>query len=535
MSAATENKPVISKSQRFSQILSVLHKYKVTQGITPVKLRMILEDLGPTYVKLGQIMSSRNDLLPLEYCQELQKLRSNVQPMSFETVSSVLEEAYACPLDEVFLSIDPVPIGSASMAQVHQAVLKDGQDVVVKVQRPHIAQQMEVDVEMLRKAARLIKLDKALSSIVEPDVMIDEFWEAAKEELDFTIEADNAIRFGEMYKDWKYIQVPKIYKKLSRKDVLVMEDMQGVAIDNYQALASEGYSRHEIAGKLAYNYIDQVVNKGFFHADPHSGNLRIQDGWIVWLDFGMMGSLSKRDAEVINEAMQAVIDKDITRLTDSVLSIGIPTREIDYTGFSSTLEEFMNRYLSSSLENIDVAEVLQETLRICHDYGIRLPRGITMLGRSMLTFEGTMVDLDPSVNVLMILAQQKTDITDINWTDAFEKFGHDLYSTLRHTMNIPAETDNVLRLMRKGQMKVNLKLLDLEGVMPDINLMVDRVIVCILIAALLMGSSIVCTTELKPMVMDIPLLGLAGFLISFLLSIWLFFKMLIRRKGDSLF
>lgn len=533
--AQNTNKPEISKTRRFKQIVSVLNKYKVYKGLTPVKLRMILEDLGPTYVKLGQIMSSRSDILPLKYTTELQKLRSNVQPMAFETVREVLEESYGKKLEELFVSIDPVPIGSASMAQVHQAVTRDGQDVVIKVQRPHIYEQMEVDVEMLRKAAKMIKLDKELSSIVDPDTMIDEFWQSARQELDFEHEASNAIRFGENYTGWEFIKVPKVYKDISTKNVLVMEDIHGTDIDEYEALAEQGYSRSEIAQKLAYNYIDQVVEKGFFHADPHSGNLRIQDGKIVWMDFGMMGSLSERDTLLMREALQAVAGNDITKLTDAILSIGEPTREVDYSGFSSTLENFMNRYLSMSLDNIDIAKMAEEMIRICHDYGIKLPASITMLARSLLTVEGTMKDLDPEVNVFNIVAKQQTTLSDVDWNKEFEKLAKNLYGALSHSLSIPAEADNVLKLLRKGQMKVNLRLLDLEGIMPDVNRMVDRVIICILIAALLMGSSIVCTTKLKPMVLDIPLLGLVGFLISFVMSIWLFIKMLVRRKGDRIF
>lgn len=529
------SEPVISKSKRFNQILSVLNKYEAFKGLDPVKLRMILEDLGPTYVKLGQIMSSRSDLIPEKYTKELQKLRSNVQPMDFETVKAIIEESYGKKADEVFAYIDPVPAGSASMAQVHRAGTFDGHDVVIKVQRPHIYEQMEVDVDMLRKAAKLIKLDKALSSIVDPDTMIDEFWDAAKEELDFTNEANNAKKFEENYKDWNFIRIPKIYDDLTKKNVLVMEDIHGVEIDNYPELAEEGYSRSEIAQKLAANYIDQVVNEGFFHADPHSGNIRIQDGDIVWLDFGMMGSLSQRDAALMKEALNAVVKNDITMLTDAILNIGIPTREIDYTGFSSTLDGFMQRYLNMSLDDIDIADMIQEVIKICRDYGIKLPRGITMLARSLLTIEGTMVDLDPTVNILTIVAKQQTSITDIEWDKELENWARDLYTAASHSMQIPAETDNVLRMIRKGQFKANLKLMDLEGVIPEINRMVDRVIVCILIAALLMGSSIVCTTKLKPMILDIPLLGLVGFLISFILSIWLFIKMLFRRRKDSLF
>lgn len=526
-------KELTSRPKRFGQILSVLNKYQVTKRLTPQKLRLILEDLGPTYVKLGQIMSSRNDMLPKEYITELQKLRSDVEPMDYETVRQIIVNTYGKPPEELFAKFWAKPLGSASMAQVHQAQTWDGENVVVKIQRPNIYEQMEVDIDMMRKAAKLVNLSSVISSVVDIDSALDEFWNTAKQELDFTQEAKNATRFRENYKDWKYIGAPKIHDQFTRRDVLVMDDIQGCEIDDYAQLEKEGYSREEIARKLAYNYIDQVINKGFFHADPHAGNIKIDDGKIDWIDFGMMGDLSKRDSALMKEALHAVAEGNTTKLTDAILAIGIPTKEVDYTGFYSALDQFMQRYLNKSLENIEMTEMVQEMVDICHTYGIMLPRGIATLARSLVTMEGTMKDLDPGINIISIIASQQTSISDIDWEQTLQSFLKKLYRSASASLDLPVQTNDVLSLIRKGQLKTNLKVLDLEQIMPDLNKMVDRIVVCVLIAALLMGSSIICTTELKPKFLDIPLLGFVGFFISFCLSIWLFVKMLFRRRGKN--
>lgn len=526
---------IISRSKRLRQILSVLHKYDALKGMTPVKLRMILEDLGPTYVKLGQIMSSRTDILSQEYCKELEKLRSNVQPMDEATVRQVLMDTYHKTPEELFASFDVKPIGAASMAQVHRARTKDGHDVVVKIQRPHIYEQMQVDVEMLRQIAKLTNLNQTISSIVDLDSMIDEFWNTAKQEMDFTQEARNATKFRDNYLDCEFILVPKIYPEFTRKHAIVMDDIRGVEIDDYSALNEQGYSRAEIASKLAYNYIDQVADKSFFHADPHSGNIRIWDGRIGWLDFGMMGEITQSDSQMIRQALNAIVANDHVRLTDAILAIGIHTREVDYVAFSNQLEDFMQKYLTSNLEDIDVEAIVEDMIHICHSNGIKLPSNITMLLRSLVTIEGTMMDLDPSVNILTIVKEQSQTITG----ETIEKEAKSYLTRLSQSLNlgadIPMETADLLRLMRKGQFRANLKLTDLDSTIPAVDKMVDRIVVCVLIAALLMGSSIICTTNLKPKFLEIPLLGLAGFFISFCLSLWLFYKMLFRGKDNSIF
>lgn len=536
-STSSKKSKKMSSNARFGQILKVLTKYHALQSMTPQKLRMILEDLGPTYVKFGQIMSSRQDLLPPAYTHELEKLRSKVNPMPYEMVREEIIKAYGQAPEEIFASFSKTPLGSASMAQVHEATTKDGQKVVVKVQRPGLYEQMKVDVDMMQKGAKLLSKNKTISSLVDLPELIDEFWTTSKEEMDFRHEAANANRFGKQMEGLNYIKVPKIFNEFTRPNILVMEDIGGIQIDDYPHLDQEGYSREEIAMRLGLNFLDQIIEDGFFHADPHSGNLKVDDGRIAWIDFGMMGEITKSEANSIGSILKALAARDVSGIADGVLEIGIPPTNLDYIGFCNALENYLNRYLSQSFDDLDLGVMAEEAIEICHEYKIKLPKGIAMLGRSLVTIQGTLKDLNPQVNMLSYISKEKTSFDQIDWNQEIESSLRQMYADYKALLNLPLRADRILGLLQKGQLRVGISVSDLEQtILPSLNQTIDRVVVVILIAALLVGSSIVCTTHMKPTFLDIPLLGFAGFFVSFCLSLWLFYKMLFRpKKGDQLF
>ncbi len=233
--------------QRLREIMAILAKYDIVKGITPVKLRLIIEDLGPTFVKLGQVLSMRQDILPAEYCHELTKLRTEVRPMDFEEVVTVIEEEYGKPLNEIFTFLDRTPLGSASIAQVHQAELKDGSSVVVKVQRPGIKDTMARDIALLERAATLLKIAGGTGNAIDFKMVLDEMWFTAQQEMDFLIEAHNADEFYELNKDIVYVTSPIIYHKHTTSKVLVMEYIAGEEIDQTDRLKELGYDLDEIA------------------------------------------------------------------------------------------------------------------------------------------------------------------------------------------------------------------------------------------------------------------------------------------------
>lgn len=524
-----------SQLRRLGQILRILKKHKVTRGMDPVKFRQILEDLGPTYVKIGQIMATRQDIFSQRYCSELEKLRSDVKPMPFETVKEVLTEAYGPNLDKVFTRIDETPLGSASIAQVHKAWLKDGPMVVVKVQRPGIYQEMEEDIRLLRKASGILKLSDVFSSVVDVNVVLDEFWTSAQQEMDFTNEAQNAMRFRRDYEDCAWLSAPVVYEDLTSRKVMVMEYISGCEIDDDARLDAEGYDRHEIAMRLGTNYITQITEFGFFHADPHSGNIRVRDGQIVYIDFGMMGTLTDRDRRLMKQAIKALAVRDTLKLTDTILTLGVVKRPPDYANLTQSIEEYVSIYCENSLEDIDLPAMVQDLFTICHEYGIALPKGISMLARSLVTFEGTIEVLDPSTNAMKIISTQKASLLSSDWGRDLQHVLTRLQADADHMLNMPVQLSDILSMVRRGQLKVNLDLQGADSTIANFDRMINRIIVCLLIVALLMSSSIICTTKMKPEFLGIPLLGFAGFFIAFCMSMWLFVKMLFLHQKNKPF
>lgn len=529
----TESSP--SQLRRLGQILRILKNHKVTRGMDPVKFREILEDLGPTYVKIGQIMATRQDIFSRRYCRELEKLRSDVKPMSFDTVRAVLTEAYGPDLNQVFERIDEIPLGSASIAQVHKAWLKDGTMVVIKVQRPGIYQEMEEDILLLRKASGILKLSDVFSSVVDVNVVLDEFWASAQQEMDFTNEARNAIRFRNEYQDCAWLDAPRVHEDLTSRKVMVMEYISGCEIDDDARLDREGYDRHEIADRLGVNYLTQITEHGFFHADPHSGNIRVRDGQIVYIDFGMMGTLTDRDRRLMKQAIKALAMRDTMKLTDTILTLGVVRRTPDYASLTQRIEEYVNLYCESSLEDIDLPAMVQDLFTICHEYGIALPKGISMLARSLMTFEGTIEVLDPSTNVMQIISRQKSSLLAGDWGRELQHVLSRLLADAGRLLEMPVQLSDILSMVRRGQLKVNLDLQGADSTIANFDRMINRIIVCLLIVALLMSSSIICTTKMKPEFLGIPLLGFAGFFIAFCMSLWLFVKMLFLHQKNKPF
>lgn len=529
----TQSSP--SQLRRLGQILRILKNHKVTRGIDPVKFREILEDLGPTYVKIGQIMATRQDIFSRRYCRELEKLRSDVKPMSFDTVRAVLTEAYGPDLNQVFERIDEIPLGSASIAQVHKAWLKDGTMVVIKVQRPGIYQEMEEDIRLLRKASGILKLSDVFSSVVDVNVVLDEFWASAQQEMDFTNEARNAIRFRNEYQDCAWLDAPRVHEDLTSRKVMVMEYISGCEIDDDARLDREGYDRHEIADRLGVNYLTQITEHGFFHADPHSGNIRVRDGQIVYIDFGMMGTLTDRDRRLMKQAIKALAMRDTMKLTDTILTLGVVRRTPDYASLTQRIEEYVNLYCESSLEDIDLPAMVQDLFTICHEYGIALPKGISMLARSLMTFEGTIEVLDPSTNVMQIISRQKSSLLAGDWGRELQHVLSRLLADAGRLLEMPVQLSDILSMVRRGQLKVNLDLQGADSTIANFDRMINRIIVCLLIVALLMSSSIICTTKMKPEFLGIPLLGFAGFFIAFCMSLWLFVKMLFLHQKNKPF
>lgn len=520
---------------RFIEILSILKKHKIQKGMDPVKFREILEDLGPTFVKIGQIMSTRQDMFSQRYTVELEKLRSSVKPMPFEEVESVLVQAFGDNWRSIFVNFDTTPLGSASIAQVHRATLNTGQEVVVKVQRPNIYETMKRDIRLVRKAAKFLNLSDIISSVVDLDMVLDEFWATSQEEMDFTIEARFAKRFKETYKDDKTVDAPLIYDEYTSKYVLVMEYVDGLDVNQLDLLESHGYDPSKIAHDLACNYISQIIENGFFHADPHSGNIRVRDDKIVWIDFGMMGTLNVHEREIMKKAVRGIALRDTMTVVDSILALEKPKQEIDYTKFTGEMEQFMATYLDMPFGEIDVAQMLQDVFSICHAYRIQLPKGVSMLARSLTVMEATLLHLDPSTNILEIATSHKATMEQLHLHTQVKKVIRRSFESYNRILDVPVQTSDLLKLVQRGQVKMNLNLMGSDQPIAKLDRMVNRMIICILISAILLGSSLLCLTNMSPKILGIPAIGFVGFMLALLMGLWLFIKMLVLHRHNKMF
>ena len=392
-----------SNGTRLREIISVIHKHQIARGVTPEKLRLILEDLGPTYIKLGQIMSMRSDIFPKKICDEFMRLRSEVTPMPFSEVREVIEHAYGMKLEDVFEEIQETPIGSASIAQVHKAKLKSGETVVVKVQRKGIYETMSRDIAFLHRAVKLMPPIN-MAGLVDMNQVLDEMWVVAQDEMNFLAEAANMEEFARLNKNVAFVTSPMLYREYTTTQVLVMEYIDGIGVDEKEKLLEAGYDLDEIGSKMADNYVKQIMEDGFFHADPHPGNMRIRDGKIVWIDMGMMGRFSQRDQVLLGKVIKGVATNDVSLIVEAVLSLGDFHDKPDQKLLYSDIGDWLTKYGNANFGGLKMGTLMQDLMDIMKENRVSMPHSLTMLVRGLTTIEGVIAEIAPDINVVQVAA-----------------------------------------------------------------------------------------------------------------------------------
>ncbi|HEX9063008.1 MAG TPA: AarF/UbiB family protein, partial [Clostridia bacterium] len=520
------------KAKRIREIIRILKKNDIIHGITPEKLKSILEELGPTFIKMGQIMSMRPDILPPEYCNELKGLRSNVRPMDFNEVKKIIQTEYSASIEEIFENVEPMPLGSASIAQVHNAILKDGKKVVIKVQRLNIREIMGEDIAIMRKAIGLVKKISKAGDAIDFKTVLEEMWIAAQQEMDFLIESSHLEEFADLNSDISYVTCPKVEKSLTTSRILVMEHIDGLQIDDLEAIHDAGYDINEIGKKLALNYAKQVLDDAFFHADPHPGNIRVRDNKIVWLDLGMMGRLNNRDKQLLKSSVNAIVHNDINGLKSVLINLCSVRGKINHVALYSDIDDMLTRYIDLDLDSIDIGKVIMELNDLANRHHISMPGGIALLGRGILTIEGLMTSICPKINFVEILANHISGkiIEEFDISKEISKKFRSFANTLDKSIDIPSQIYDVLKMTIKGQTKMNLEITGSEEPLREIDKMVNKLVVGIVTAALLIGSSFIFSTDMKPQILGIPVLGGLGYFFALLLSVWLLHGIIIKSK-----
>ncbi len=519
-------------SGRLKEILHVLNKHHITSGLTPVKLRKILEDLGPTYVKLGQIMSMRSDMLPENYCKELTRLRTDVTPMPFELVSTILETELKRPVTEVFKSVTKQPLGSASIAQVHPAILLNGTKVVLKVQRPAIYETMENDIRLLKKAAGILKITLRTKNLIDFHTILNELWKTTQEEIDFEKEADNLDLFYSNQKEIAYTTCPIVFHELTTPRLLVMDYIDGIQIDRTKELTNLGYDMTEIGKKTAESYCKQILEDGFFHADPHPGNLWICGGKIAWLDLGMTGHLSANTKLLLRKAITALLEHDIYTLKNVLLAFGEPQERINHARLYTDIDDIVSKYVSMDFGTMRLSALMERLLQLVKDHQLAITPDVTLLARSMITMEGTLSSCSPEVNLMQILSLHMSTLLfkDLNPKQLLKHKGRQIYTSLDKSLDIPAQISDLLNITKNGQAQLNLEFTDSDVIRNNVHHIANHLFLTILASALFIGASLTCDIQTLPKWFGIPWVSFLGYLLFSLIFLYLLIRMFTGRK-----
>ena len=527
---STDNSQNEVRGHRLRDIREVLSRNHITRGISPEKLRIILEELGPTYVKLGQIMSMHSDILPKAYCEELMNLNSSVTPMPYDEVLGILTEAYG-DLKRVFSSVEETPLGSASIAQVHRARLVSGEDVIVKVERQGIYEIMESDIKLLKKAVRFLPPVGDLKNLVDLDLVLDELWSVSQDEMDFLKEADNMEEFARNNEGIRYIRVPRLYREYTVKNVLVMEYIDGISIDDKDTLTRHGYDLNEIGTKFVTNFISQIMDHGFFHADPHPGNVKISGGKIVWLDMGMMGRLTEHERRCMVRGVEGIAMHDTSKVVDAVMEVGKPFGKTDRDRLYRDMRDFMQVFGNTPMGQVDVAVTLEAMMEIMKANKIGMPHGLTMLARGFAHMEGVLAEISPELNMIEIAQSAVTEdlIREIDWRGELETGVRHLYRSAKKGLDIPALTADIMKEYLAGHGRMTLRLETSEELSQLVYSSVRNLVIGMCIVALLIASSILCLTDMTPRILGIPFLGFFGYLIAFGASVYFLARYFIRK------
>jgi len=523
---------------RWREILAILSKYGLADWISrfdigfakgmlrnrdgeilarssrETRIRLALEELGPTFIKLGQVLSTRPDLVGVDLADELRRLQADVPADSPEALRQTLQEELGCPAEEIFAQFSEQAVASASIGQVHRARLPDGTDVAVKVQHRGIADTIRVDLEMLAALAQLAEHIPELQRY-RPVATVAEFRRTINRELDFDRELRNVQHFAHDFADDRTVKIPEVYPEFSTRRVLIMQWLDGIKLSN---LKSSRFSRddlQEIARRGAHLYLEMIFRRGFYHADPHPGNLVLLEGKVIGLlDFGMVGRLDDSLRDEIEELLMAILDRDAHYLTSIIVRIGAVPPELDDALLRIDVADFVDHYGSQPIESFDLSGALREMIEIMRRYEISLPAPIAMLLKVLIMLEGTGQLFSPRFALMEVIAPYRQSmvrrrLSPLRHWKRMRRMLHDFESLMEV---LPRRSLELLQQIQTGQFHVHL---DHRGLEPSVN----RLVLGMLASALFLGSSIMVSRQIGPTAFGMPIVGTSGCLLSIALGV----------------
>jgi ubiquinone biosynthesis protein len=456
----------------------------------PEKLRSALEQLGPTFIKLGQLLSTRADLLTPDYRAELAKLQDAAPAVPSEVVTDSIERELHAPAETAFAAFEAAPLACASVGQAHTATLHDGTEVVVKVRRPHVVEDMERDFEIIQNfAARASRRSKTAARY---DVvgLADEFVHTLRGQLDYLQEARNAEQFSTNFADDPWVQIPRVFQELTTSRVITLERIRGMKITDQAALEEAGLDRHELADRTAVIVAKMIFEDGFFHADPHPGNFFIEPtGRVGIVDFGMVGTLDDRLREQVGRLLTGFLRQDPGRLADALLALGMSTGVVDRARLREDLGNLLARYFGRSIGEVSLRAAIGEMLVIVRRHRLRVPRDLSLLFTVLIVAEGLVADLDPDFRFAEALApyarrQLLAAITPGEVMRRLERLGIDLAEL---AAELPARLNRITAAIETGGLEVHLRTDEMEALLARTERLGNRVAASVLAAALING------------------------------------------------
>ncbi|MHA1279817.1 MAG: ABC1 kinase family protein [Candidatus Helarchaeota archaeon] len=506
------------------KILPIFKSHELVTITTAERLRMAMEELGPTFVKLGQMLSVRPDLVPESFTDEFKKLQDKVPPFPSKQAMGIVEAQLGKPMEQLFSSFDENPLAAASIAQVHRAVTKSNEQVVIKIQRPNIRGVVETDLGILFDLAGLVEKYIPESELYDPKAIVREFAKSIRMEMDFVREGRNIERFRRNFEDDDTVFVPRVHWKLTTGNILTMDFIDGIKVSELDALEKAGLDRKIIAYNGARATLRQIFDFGFFHADPHPGNIFVLPGNVIApVDYGMMGSLDEELMEATGSLLTAIVKKDVNRIIRTLTDMGVIENMLDARELKLDLKDFLDRYYQVPLSQLDLGRVLSEITEVIRRHRIKLQSDLILMGKALVTEEGVGRMLDPDFDIITMAKPyvEKLMIRKLDPRRHLREFIDSLNDFVRLVKILPGEFGTILAKIKKGELNIKFEHRGLERLTLELEKASNRLSFSMIIAALIIGSSLIVQLKKGPQIFDLPVFGILGYFVAAILGLWL--------------
>lgn len=495
-------------------------------------IRMAFEELGPTFIKFGQLLSNRSDMLPAELLQELEQLQDHVPPFDFAEVQRTIRRDLSdADADNLLRNFERTPVASASIAQVHKAELRDGTRVAVKVQRPGLRQMVEVDLDIIAGLARLVETYMRDWRMFNPSGFVEEFRERLNEELNFSHEARNIRRFAGIYSKRKGIRVPAVYGDYCSGRVITMEYISGTRMSEILHGRATGFDRKLLARRAGEFMLDQIYLHGFFHGDPHPGNLMVLPGNVIcFLDFGMMGTLRPREREALTDSALGLVDRDPVRVTEAVLVLTEEMGPVPRQRLEDAVFDLIDQFADATLSELDMGELFQELIRICLEHNLRMNTRMLVMVKATVIMEGVGYNLDPDFQLISLLEKFAHKIVAQRFHP--KRLGKDLAASSMDfaelLRELPRDSYDIIKQVKSGDLSVSMHLTGIEPLRRTLDNVSYRLVFGFVLAALMIASALMVHAGLPPLWNNISVIGLSGFLITGVLGLGFILRIVVR-------